>query len=139
MELVWISYSLSRWKFSCSLSDQKGKPRPKKLCWLISQEFSPFKYTLVLRSTPNHIPLKCKRLIKSNIGLRHIYLICGFLKIKSLTIINFCHTLQIEFIDFDISFLACVMLVRSTTCLKMSKLSQLQLLTKVHLVIKALH
>jgi hypothetical protein len=81
--LIWISYSLSTWRFLYSLN---GHIRPPQLCKLLSLEWlsyfehvSPISSThifflvYVLGATPNHIPLKYRCLIKISYRIRHVY------------------------------------------------------------------
>ena len=84
LKLTWISYSLSNWRFSCSLRGHIGGPTIMwtfgpgvvSIFWPHSPiSFKHMSFWYLLRSTPNHIPLKNRCPYPCYVGIRYIYLI----------------------------------------------------------------
>jgi hypothetical protein len=79
-----ISYSSSEWRFSCSLSGNIGphpivltiESRMVSIFWACSPISFKHIFFLVpiLRSTPNHVPLKYRRVDYWCFGIKHVYL-----------------------------------------------------------------
>ena len=85
--LIWLSYSLSKWRFSTLLNDHLGL---HQLCWLLHLEWSiDFEHILstrvflvpVLTSTPNNSPLKYNCPFEVRLQIRHIYLTTSLFRV----------------------------------------------------------
>jgi hypothetical protein len=105
LELIWISYSLSKWRLLCSLS---GHTSPSNYhSWAYSQitivehvvQFYLNTLMLVLWSTSNHISLKHKSPDYCYVVFRHVYRSVGFK--FSLDFWAYLHTLPQRLYDMQ--------------------------------------
>jgi hypothetical protein len=82
LELIRISYSSSKWWFSCLLNGHIGPPsmlaiEPRMVIIfedVVQSLLNTCLFSFVLGATPNHIPLRYRFPIKMNNLIRHVYI-----------------------------------------------------------------